>query len=46
MMNKLAETYETSADTILMNGKGPYGHQLTKAYDSFTATKDNRKLCL
>ncbi|KAG8651092.1 hypothetical protein MANES_07G133302v8 [Manihot esculenta] len=44
MMNKLAETYETSADTILMNGKGPYGHQLTKAYDSFTATKDNRKL--
>ncbi|KAM6600693.1 hypothetical protein CsatA_020302 [Cannabis sativa] len=26
-------------DIILMNGKGPYGHQMTKLYESFTVTQ-------
>ncbi|XP_021690259.2 monocopper oxidase-like protein SKU5 [Hevea brasiliensis] len=39
MMNRLTETDEISPDTILMNGKGPYGRLLTKAYESFTVTK-------
>jgi hypothetical protein len=26
-------------DIMLMNGKGPFGHQLTKAYESFIVTK-------
>jgi hypothetical protein len=26
-------------DVILMNGKGPYGHSLSKAYESFIVTQ-------
>lgn len=33
-------------DAILMNGKGPYGHPHSKAYESFTVTKGKVALVL
>ncbi|CAN1339616.1 Monocopper oxidase-like protein SKU5 [Linum perenne] len=30
--------YKAIPDIMLMNGKGPYGHKLTKEYESFTVT--------
>lgn len=30
-------------DVMLMNGKGPYGHQMSKTYESFTVTKGTEK---
>ncbi|PON98612.1 Copper-resistance protein [Trema orientale] len=31
--------YQSLPDIILMNGKGPYGHQMTKVHESFTVTQ-------
>ncbi|XP_062089093.1 monocopper oxidase-like protein SKU5 [Humulus lupulus] len=31
--------YQGLPDIILMNGKGPYGHQMTKLHESFTVTQ-------
>ncbi|CAN1238524.1 Monocopper oxidase-like protein SKU5 [Linum grandiflorum] len=32
------DNYQALPDIMLMNGKGPYGHKLTKDYESFTVT--------
>ncbi|CAN1238521.1 Monocopper oxidase-like protein SKU5 [Linum grandiflorum] len=38
MMDTEVVAYEALPDIMLMNGKGPYGHKLTKDYESFTVT--------
>ncbi|KAL3581356.1 hypothetical protein D5086_015688 [Populus alba] len=46
--NLFMRTHDTSyiitPDVILMNGKGPYGHSLSKAYESFTVTQGYQML--
>ncbi|XP_038688872.1 monocopper oxidase-like protein SKU5, partial [Tripterygium wilfordii] len=39
MMGNEEMAYQTIPDTILMNGKGPYGHSMSKAYESFTVAQ-------
>ena len=31
--------FQAIPDIILMNGKGPFGHPLSKSYESFSVTK-------
>lgn len=38
MSNKLIE-FQVIPDITLMNGKGPYGHDLTRVHESFTVIK-------
>lgn len=35
--------FQAIPDIILMNGKGPYGHPLSKSYESFSVTKGTLK---
>ncbi|KAJ8759108.1 hypothetical protein K2173_004114 [Erythroxylum novogranatense] len=41
MLGNSVIAYYNTPDMILMNGKGPYGHRMSKAYESFTVTKGN-----
>ncbi|CAN1238511.1 Monocopper oxidase-like protein SKU5, partial [Linum grandiflorum] len=43
MMDTEVVAYEALPDIMLMNGKGPYGHKLTKDYESFTVTSGKIK---
>lgn len=43
MMNTSLMAYHANPPIILMNGKGPFGHQMTKDHESFTVTKGNQK---
>lgn len=38
-MNDPVVAYHVVPDTILMNGKGPYGHPLSISYESFNVSK-------
>lgn len=44
MANTSLTAYNAIPDVILMNGKGPFGYQMTREPESFTVTKGKQKM--